>query len=106
VFALIVLVFFVFYLWIFTKVVEESSMIKEIPVGKLTEGDWILKDVVVRGKKICGPKDLGISLEQISELKKLKVKRVLVKEGLPFVPSFLVAFVITLLFENWFLYFV
>ena len=77
-----------------------------IPVKKLTEGDWIAKDVVVKGKKICGPKDLGISRKQISRLSKLNIKKVLVKYGMPFVPSFLLAFIITLLWGNIIFWFV
>jgi prepilin signal peptidase PulO-like enzyme (type II secretory pathway) len=46
---------------------------------------------------------LGVSKEQIKELVELKSKKkidtVLVKEGIPFVPSFLVAFVIVLVLE-------
>ena len=90
--------YLLYYLWFSVKVVEQAILSKEYPVGKLTEGDWILKDVVVRGKRICGPKDLGISQEQIAALKRLKVKSVWVKEGIPFVPSFLIAFLLLWLF--------
>lgn len=80
------------YLPIVVRVVEEHCMIKMVPPAKLTEGDWIASDVVVRGKRICGSKDLGVSLLQIEQLKKLKVKHVPVKEGLPFVPALFVGF--------------
>ncbi len=93
-----------FYLWIFVKAVEKTCMIKKIEPDKLTEGDWIVKDISYRGKKICGPKDLGIEKKQIRELVKLykqkKIKKVLIKEGIPFVPSFLVAYIISLFFGN------
>ena len=92
------------FLWVFAKSVEEIAMIKSIPVEKLTEGDWIVKDVIINKKRITGPKDLGISKEQIKTLLKLKskgkIKNIEIKEGIPFVPSFLVAFIITLLFGN------
>jgi hypothetical protein len=75
-----------------------------IPVEKLTEGDWIVKDVIVGGKRICGPKDLGISKPQIEVLLKLKqkgkIRKILVKEGMPFVPVFLISFVISLIWGN------
>ena len=64
--------FFIAYLWNFVKAVEEISMIKKVDVEKLTEGDWIHKDVIVNKKRICGPKDLGISKKQIKALLKLK----------------------------------
>ena len=99
-----------FYLWIFIKAVEKVCMYKLIAPEKLTEGDWIAKDIVVEGKKICGPKDLGIEMRQIRQLIKLKrqkkIDKILIKEGIPFVPSFLIAFIATYLFGNMFLMFV
>ncbi|MEA3430583.1 MAG: A24 family peptidase [Nanoarchaeota archaeon] len=97
------LAFLFFYLFIFSKSVENSCMVKPYPVSKLTEGDWIANDVIIKGKHICGPKDLGISKKQILILQKLKLKSVLVKEGIPFVPSFFFAFIATWLIGNWFL---
>lgn len=88
------------YVYIFTKSVENSSMYKMYPVNKLTEGDWIAKIIRYKGKYLCGPKDLGISKKQIALLKKFKIKQVLVKEGIPFIPSFLIAFIITYIFGN------
>ena len=100
----LVLSIITFYLWIYIKAVEKSAMLKLVTPNKLTEGDWIAKDVVVDRKRICGPKDLGISKTQIKELislyRKKKLKKVLIKEGLPFVPSFLIAFIITLFVGN------
>jgi hypothetical protein len=93
-FLVLVGIYVLFYLWLLIKTVEEAVLIKEYPVGKLTEGDWIYKDVTVRGKLECGPKDLGISKEQIARLKMLKVQRVWVKEGIPFLPSFLLAYIL------------
>lgn len=86
-------------LWIYVKAVEEVCMVKDYPIARLTEGDWIAEDVVVAGKRICGPKDLGVSREQIATLKELAAKKristVRVKEGIPFLPPFLIAFVLT-----------
>jgi Flp pilus assembly protein protease CpaA len=94
----------IFYLWVFVKAIEKTCMIKGITPDKLTEGDWIVKDIKYKGKKICGPKDLGIEKKQIKELVKLykqrKIKKVLIKEGIPFVPSFLIAYIVSLLFGN------
>ncbi|MBU0472308.1 MAG: A24 family peptidase [Nanoarchaeota archaeon] len=99
--------FFVFYFYIYSKAVEKSSMEKFIPLEKLTEGDWVLETVYVNGKKICSPKSEGIEKEQILkllELKKYHKKSMIkIKEGIPFLPSFLIAFIVTLLIGNWFL---
>ena len=92
------------YMWILTKAVEKSCMQKYVLPSKLTEGDWIVNDIKVDGKRICGPKDLGIEKEQIKNLisyyRAGKIKKVLIKEGIPFVPSFLMGFVVTLVFGN------
>lgn len=97
-------VFLLFYLWIFAKIVERVCMHKHVDPSKLTEGDWIAYDVVVKGERICGPKDLGISKEQIKKLVSLKKKKllktVLIKEGIPFVPSFFIAYAVTLIWGN------
>lgn len=93
-----------FYFWIFVKVVEKACMHKYVRPSELTEGDWIAKDVKVAGKYIAGPKDLGIEKKQIRKLvqlyKQKKVRKILIKEGIPFVPSFLIAFIVTLYFGN------
>ena len=79
-------------------------MLKYVLPKQLTEGDWIAKDVKVDGKYITGPKDLGIEKKQIRRLvsfyKKNKVKKILIKEGIPFVPNFFIAYVVTLIFGN------
>jgi len=89
-----------YFLFIFAKSIEKCCMLHKVNPSVLTEGDWIAKDVFVRGKRICGPKDLGVSLEQIEKLKKLRVREVPLKEGIPFVPSFLIAFLFSYLFGN------
>jgi Flp pilus assembly protein protease CpaA len=102
-FLLLIVAFIVvitFYLFLFVKIVERTCMLKHIAPDKLTEGDWIAEEVKIDGKIIVSPKDLGINKAQILELSKLykkgKVKDVLVKEGIPFVPSFLAGFLLCL----------
>ena len=79
-------------------------MLQWVAPSRLTEGDWIAKDVMVGRKRITGPKDLGVTRAQIRLLKKLhregKVKKVLLKVGIPFMPAFLIAFIMTLLWGN------
>lgn len=89
---------------VFVKAVEQSCMLRWVPPAVLTEGDWIAKPVVVKGRVIAGPKDLGVSLAQIAELKRLQrrgtVRRVLLKTGMPFVPCFLLAYLLMLAAGN------
>ena len=101
-----VMVIVLFYSYLFTKSVEKGCMVFQMPISELTEGEWIEKDVKVKGKYICGPKDLGISKKQIALLKRLKVKKIAVKIGIPFVPSFFLGFILTFFFGNLFLEFV
>ncbi|MBI2137294.1 prepilin peptidase, partial [Candidatus Woesearchaeota archaeon] len=95
------------YLTAFSKAVEKATMLKMVKPAALTEGDWIAKNVIVAGKKIAGPKDLGATKKQIAQLKRLyalrKIKNVQIKTGVPFIPSFLIAYAITLAYGNVFL---
>ena len=99
-----------FYLFAFAKAIERACMHKEVEPAKLTEGDWIVNDIFVGKQYICGPKDLGIEKKQIKKLVELykhgKIKKVLIKEGIPFVPSFLIAFIVTFVFGNFIMGFV
>jgi len=97
-----ILVILGLYASIMIKTAEKILMIKKISVNKLVEGDWIFKDVIVNGKLICGPKTLGVEEKHIKELKKLKVKNVYIKEGVPFIPGFLLGYILILIFGNWF----
>lgn len=92
------------YLFVLVKAVEEVAMVKYIEPEKLTEGDWIPENIYVGKKLIAGPKDLGIKKEQIALLLKYKkqgkIDKVKVKYGMPFVPSFFIAFVMTLVLDS------
>lgn len=103
------LIVLTFYLFIGIKAVEKTCMIKDVTPDKLTEGDWIAKVVRYKGKYLCGPKDLGIEKKQIREIMKLykagKIKKITIKEGIPFVPSFLFGYILALVFGGIFQYF-
>jgi Flp pilus assembly protein protease CpaA len=105
VFGLAMSLFLFFYLWAFINVVEKTCMIQVAEVKNITEGDWIVGDVVKGKKIILKPSKTGITLEQIAMLKRHRVKSVKVKAGIPFVPSFLVAYIITFALGNWIAYF-
>jgi len=89
-----------YYVSVFIRVIDVVAMQRFVSPAKITEGDWVVNDVVVNKKRICGPKDLGISLKQIAELKKYHIKKVLIKIGIPFVPSLLIAYIFTLFLGN------
>jgi hypothetical protein len=88
------------FLYVFAKGLENVSMVKEISGKDLREGDWLVEDVKV-GRKLVKASWDGLSLD---DLKILKVKKkVLIKEGLPFVPAFLIAFLGYAIVRDWFL---
>ncbi|MDO8556210.1 MAG: A24 family peptidase [Nanoarchaeota archaeon] len=85
------------YVFQVLKAVEEGCMIKTISSTQLTEGDWLV-DVNLR-KKFHIPA-WGIEQKHIAALHRAKIKQVLVKEGIPFVPALLLAVLATLLLGN------
>jgi Flp pilus assembly protein protease CpaA len=98
--ALVFVIVGVFYLLIFMHSVEKSCFFTRIATHKLTEGDWLAEDIVVKGKKVLEKKTLLKS--DIGTLQKHKkhLRGVLIKEGIPFVPSFLFAYTLVVFGEN------
>lgn len=95
----IILILFPF-LYVYSKAVEEGGMIFNVKTLELTEGDWLYRDVKV-GKRIVKAKWDGVDKREIAFLKK-HLKFVKVKKGIPFIPVFLISFIVLLLI---FLYF-
>lgn len=93
-----------YFLYVVVRAVEQVALLVHLLPAQLTEGDWIERDVIVAGKRICGPNDLGITKEQITTLKKLykqgKIETVFIKQGIPFVPTFLLGLILTMLVGN------
>ncbi len=85
-------------LFIFSKAVEETCMVKSVPSKKVTIGDWLYKDVLI-GKKKIKANWQGVSRSELKLIKKHK-KNILIKYGIEFTPAFLFAF-IGLLFLAW-----
>jgi len=91
---LIILPLFLFYLFLFVSTMEDHFFIKNVTPSELTEGDWLAQDITVDGRTLIYKK----TLEQ-NDLKKLttlhkdkKISTIAIKEGVPFVPSFLFAY--------------
>ena len=101
--GLTALIFFSFYFYLYSKAVEKSSMEKQVSLDQITEGDWVLDKVIVKNKVIYSPNKEGIEQKDIDRLLKLKDKgfKVRIKEGIPFLPSFFLAFILLLLLGNW-----
>lgn len=87
----------------FGKSIEEC-MIRFMKTSELTEGEWIVDEIMHKGEYITGPKELGITNKQIELFKKYKIKGARVKIGIPFVPAFFIATIVTMIFGNLLLY--
>ena len=82
---------------IFLKTIELTCMYKKIKPKNLMEGDWVQGNVYKNKKLIYQEDPLGINKKSINLLIKSKIKQVIVKEGIPFVPSFLIGAIATLI---------
>lgn len=86
------ILFFLFpFIYLYARAVDEGCMVKKIKTSKLTEGDWLNDDIKV-GKKVVKANWEGVSKKDIELLRKKEY--VWVREGIPFTPVFLFAFII------------
>lgn len=93
---LVFLAFLVFvfpFLYMYTKSVE-GGMIKAVSSSELTEGDWLVSDIMVKGKTIKSSWE-GLKKEDLILLRNYR-KKIKIKHGIPFVPVFLISFLILL----------
>ena len=88
-FSLILLPPIFYFLFLFTKAVEEVSFINEVKPEQLTEGDWLAEEIP--GHKFSR---LGLEKEEIRKLRNLGLHSVKIKTGIPFVPSFFLAYLL------------
>lgn len=89
-FVLIPLLFF------YLKALEKSCFIKKVSASLLTEGDWLERDVQL-GRRWIRKSVHGLNLEEIRMLRKFN-KSVWIKEGIPFVPAFLIGLLLMVFF--------
>jgi Flp pilus assembly protein protease CpaA len=82
-------------LFIYSKSIEKSCMIRSMNPSEIGEGEWLYKDIFVNGKLIKSSWE-GLSKKEISLIRKSK-KLVLVKQGIPFTPAFLLGFIALLI---------
>lgn len=95
-FLLGVFVFIIPYIYVYAKSIDESCMVKKIKTAQLMEGDWLYQDVKI-GKKFIKKSWDGLSKKDIREIKK-RYKQIKIKQGIPFVPVFLISFLLLVLF--------
>ena len=90
-----VLIILISALYVYVKAVESACLIYEVSPDKLSEGDWLASELIVKGRKI-NPFWEGISQEEIEFIKKNYKSKVKIKGGVPFTPAFLIAFIAVL----------
>ncbi len=98
-----------FYLFVFVASVEESCFVQMRKIPLLVEGDWMADDVYVM-KEELGRKELVIEKKVIdrNDLIKLRelftngeLNEIKIKEGLPLVPGFLLAYIVLIFGWEW-----
>ena len=91
-FSLVIFIFIIPYFYLYAKAVDEDSMIQKIKTYKLVEGDWLYKNLRIGGKFIEAKWE-GLKKADIKVIRK-KYKTVLIRQGMPFAPVFLISFLI------------
>jgi len=91
-FYIAMLVFISPYVYISAKAIDESCMIKRVGTNNITEGDWLYKDIKI-GKTLIKASWDGLNKEDIILLRKKK-KEVLIRQGIPFSPVFLISYIV------------
>ncbi len=86
-----ILIFLFPGLYLFAKSIDEVCMIKKIKTEKLTQGDWLYKNLKI-GNKMIEANWNGLAKKQIDFIKKKK-DFVLIRKGIPYVPTFLISFI-------------
>ena len=98
--VLAILVLIYPYLLKIIKFVEKEIMTYKIKIRELTEGDWILHDVFHNKNKIYSKNSPGVTKKQIELFKKYKIKEIIVREGIPFVPAIFLGVLFSLIFGS------
>jgi len=83
-------------LYAYIKSVDKCMLVL-LPSNKITEGDWLEKDIKINSKITIKKTVHGLSKKDIEILRRHN-KKVLIKQGIPFVPAFLLALTLTLFF--------
>ncbi len=92
-----ILIVFLFFVFMFVFCVEKNFMIIDKPIHELVEGDMLVSDIYKNRKLICKARKIGLTKEDIQNLKKNGISKVKIKDGIPFVPCFFIGFITALI---------
>ena len=87
-----IFIFILPYFYLYAKAVDESCMVKKIKTTRLTEGDWLYRNLKI-GKRLIEISWGGLNKKEINLIQR-KRKFVWIKQGIPFTPVFLFGFLI------------
>ncbi|MCC7574118.1 A24 family peptidase [Candidatus Woesearchaeota archaeon] len=99
-YILILLITMMLYSKNILKAIEKTALIKKTNINQVTEGDWTPQEFKFKQKTIK-PSKTGLTTQEIQYLKQKGIKNIIIKQGIPFVPSFLIAYIIILILGNW-----
>ena len=99
VFFLFPVLFFLFpLLYVYAKTIEEECFTRNVSWKDVTIGDWLVEKVRI-GRKMIYPYWEGLSEEEVKLIRKGK-KNVRIKYGIPFIPSFLIGFILLVVLKE------
>jgi Flp pilus assembly protein protease CpaA len=87
-----ILTFVLPYLYIYSKAVDEAAMVRYVDTRKIREGDWLYKDMGVKGRVIRVTWE-GLKKEEIALLRR-KYRKVQIRQGVAFTFVFLASLII------------
>jgi Flp pilus assembly protein protease CpaA len=98
-FIMLILSLFYSFSWTYMKAIEKVSLHKMIPISRLLPGDFVLDEKIRKRFKIP---ELGLEDKHIEALKVSKIKKVEIKQGIPFVPSIWIGVTASFLLSNFY----
>ena len=86
---------FTYFLFLYSKTIDEVCMVREIQTIHLREGDWLYSDLKI-GRNVIKANWDGLTKEDIEKIRK-KFRKIKIRQGIPFSPNFLISFIIFML---------
>ena len=79
------------FLYFFAKGIDEACMVHSISLSRSKEGDWLYKTISTKQGKVHATWE-GLTKKDIAFLRRYWKKSIVIREGVPFVPVFLLSF--------------
>lgn len=78
---------------IYSKAIERTILTKKVMTRELRVGDWLYQDVRIKKGLVIKSKFDGLTEEEIRIIKK-NFKQVTIRDGIPFLPAFLITYIL------------